>query len=110
MAEVFTWPVRLEASGTATFAVRAAQFGDGYRQTSADGLNSKRQSWNVSRVGKQALIRQIADFLDAHVGRSFLWTPPLSTQGYYQCTGYNSVAHGADNYTLSATFEQHFQP
>lgn len=110
MAEVFTWAVRTEASGNVTLAVRGAQFGDGYRQTSADGINPKRQSWNISRVGKEELITQIIAFLDAHAGRSFLWTPPLSVQGYYQCAAYNPVAHGGGNYTLSATFEQHFQP
>ncbi|MBO9859228.1 phage tail protein, partial [Xanthomonas sp. A1809] len=52
VAEVFTWPVRTEASGNVTLAVRAAQFGEGYRQTSPDGINPKRQSWNISRVGK----------------------------------------------------------
>ncbi|MGY4892385.1 UNVERIFIED_CONTAM: phage tail protein [Xanthomonas axonopodis] len=110
MAEVFAWPVRTEASGNVTLAVRAAKFGDGYQQTSADGINPKTQIWNVSRVGKEELIAKIIAFLDAHAGRSFLWTPPLSVQGYYQCKSYNPVAHGAGNYTLTATFEQHFQP
>lgn len=110
-AETFTWSVRTEAQGDGSFLVAEAKFGDGYRQTSPDGLNNESQTWIISRVGRSAVVGPILTFLRAHKGgNSFLWTPPLGVAGYYLCKTYSIVAHGNDVHTLSATFEQTFQP
>lgn len=111
MAEVFNWCVRTDVVGTTDFLTKEARFGDGYRQTSADGLNNETQQWPVSIVGRADKVRLARDFLRAHRGAvSFLWTPPLGEQGLYLCKTYNLQAHGGGVYTLSATFEQTFQP
>lgn len=107
----FTWSPRIEPTGTATYRVRKAQFGDGYEQRAADGINNKVQSWPLSFVGGGSYVTPIRDFLDTCAGwQSFYWTPPLGTQGLYRCSSHAIRRLEGDNYELSATFEQSFQP
>jgi len=107
----FTWPPRVEPSGTATYSTLKAKFGDGYEQHSADGINNKSQSWPVSFVGVAAYITPIRDFLDARAGyQSFYWTPPLGVQGTYKAGTHSLKALGNGKYELMTTFEQSFQP
>lgn len=111
MAEVFAWPVRTGVSGGGEFLVSEARFGDGYVQTSPDGLNNESQSWPIAIVGRQEKVGPVLEFIRAHQGgTSFLWTPPLGVQGLYLCKTYEVLPHGGGVYTLSATFEQTFQP
>lgn len=109
--QTFTWAPRLDPTGTSTYRVRTAQFGDGYKQTVADGINNKTQSWPLSFNGKSSKITPIRDFLDARMGyQSFYWTPPLGTQGLYKCASHTLHHMGAGNYELNCVFEQSFQP
>jgi phage-related protein len=107
----FTWIPRIEPTGTATYRVLSAKFGDGYEQTAVDGINNKTQSWPLAFVGAAAKITPIRDFLDARAGaQSFYWTPPLGTQGLYKCKSHALRSLGRGNYELTCTFEQSFQP
>ncbi|MDG2524652.1 phage tail protein [Stenotrophomonas sp. HITSZ_GD] len=111
MADIFGWrPTAQSSSGTAAGKVSRAQFGDGYSQSSADGINPISREWQVSFTDRESVIQAVASFLDAHVGQSFLWKPPLAAQGLYQCDGYNASDNGGGIFTLSATFQQSFQP
>ena len=111
MTTTFTWPVQAKLTGTTKFAVLTAQFGDGYQQTAADGINNKLQSWPIAIRGPQAQVTPARDFLDARGGsQSFFWTPPLGAQGYYKCTEYGLQHVGVGNWELTATFMQVFQP
>ncbi|HYG07650.1 MAG TPA: phage tail protein [Stenotrophomonas sp.] len=110
MTDTFTWRATTQSSGTATGKVSRANFGDGYSQSSADGINSVSRSWQVSFTDRESVVQAIADFLHAHVGRSFLWKPPLAAQGYYWCDAHSVSDNGRGVYTLTATFQQTFQP
>lgn len=111
MTTTFAWTHDSKPSGTSTFAVLTAQFGDGYKQTAANGINNKSQSWPLKFTGTAARITLIRDFLDARMGyQSFYWTPPLGTQGLYKCPSYSPRHLGGDAWELTATFEQSFQP
>lgn len=110
MTDTFNWPYTTEPTGTITLRERKAQFGDGYSQAVEDGLNAKVQAWPLVFDGDSADVAPVNAFLDAHVGVSFYWTPPLGTQGYYQCASYTLVPHGSDLYTLTAQFQQVFHP
>jgi phage-related protein len=111
MTTTFTWKHDAKPSGTKTFRVLKAQFGDGYEQTAADGINNASQSWPLSFTGRAARITPIRDFLDACAGsQSFLWTPPLGAQGYYKCPTYELKQVGTDVWQIAATFNQSFQP
>lgn len=111
MTTTFTWKHDAKPTGTKKFRVLSAQFGDGYKQRAADGINNKSQSWSLSFTGRKADVQPIMDFLDARQGyQSFYWTPPLGTQGYYTCEQYDQHQIGNDVWQITATFEQSFQP
>lgn len=109
--QTFTWAPLVQPTGTANYRVLTAQFGDGYEQTAADGINNKVQSWPLTFSGTADEITPIRDFLDARQGfQSFFWTPPLGVQGYYKCASHTLQHVEGNVYTLTATFKQSFQP
>ncbi len=111
MTVAFTWTPDGKPTGDTTLRVLSAQFGDGYKQDAADGINNKSQSWPLTFTGSSARIAAIRDFFDARMGyQAFYWTPPLGTQGLYKCAKYQIRPLGLDAYSISGTFEQAFQP
>lgn len=111
MTETFIWCPFIEPTGTGTLRTKKAQFGDGYKQVAADGLNNESESWPLTFRGKEAYIREILAFLRARKGsESFYWTPPLGEQTYWTCDTYGTTPLGGGMFTLTATFEQYFQP
>ncbi|CAB3838233.1 hypothetical protein LMG26686_01312 [Achromobacter mucicolens] len=111
MAERFVWKASGQPTGTVTFRRLTAQFGDGYRQVAGDGINKKVQSWPLTFSGTKQEIQAVISFLDRHAGiASFLWTPPMGVEGYYEAPAYSLNSVGGDVYTVSATFNQIFKP
>lgn len=110
MADVFTWsPTVANFSGDTTLRTRSAQFGDGYQQKAADGINNRSTSYSLQFVGDETKIAAILAFLDAHAGAtSFLWTPPLRAQLLFTCDTYTEPTKDGDMYTITATFDQSF--
>lgn len=109
--QTFTWQPTGSPSGEVKFRVRKAQFGDGYSQSVADGINNKVQSWPLQFVGKKADMQDIIDFLDARAGyQSFYWTPPMGAQGLYRAESYSPSPQGGPVYNVTATFQQVFAP
>lgn len=110
MADVFTWCATTSSSGESNGSVRRAQFGDGYTQSSADGINPNRRSWSLGFTGVRTRTMEIISFLDSHVGKSFLWDSPLYGVNFFYCDTYSINHNGNDVWTLTATFEQTYQP
>jgi phage-related protein len=107
----FNWKHDAKPTGTKTFRVLGAQFGDGYKQRAADGINNDSQSWPLTFTGRSTDLAPIMAFLDARAGwQSFYWTPPLGAQGFYTCDKYDRRQLGGDAWQITATFEQSFQP
>lgn len=109
--ETFTWRTQSGDSPTITYRVRTSQFGEGYKQTSADGPNNKEQSLpvTITCLKDQALL--VMAFFDRHAGaKAFLWTPPLGAVGFYTCTNPVPTPIGGRTYKITATFEQAFTP
>ncbi len=106
--ETFTWPVDLAgAAATHTFDVRTVQFGDGYEQRQQKFLRPKRQTWDVQKTGKKALIEEIKAFFDARKGvQSFYWTPPNRKPLLVKVAEYRERPLGGDAYQLSWKFEE----
>lgn len=103
---IFTWCPRLSANAATKFSVRQAQFGDGYMQVSANGLNPRSQEWSLEFTGSEEYVHGIKNFLDGHKGfQAFQWQPPLETVGLYRCDEYSPTALGNNMYSLSATFK-----
>lgn len=111
MTDTFVWKVLATASGGGEFRVSKAQFGDGYAQEAAYGLNNEVQKWNVTAEGYTTQISAPLAFIRAKAGgEAFYWTPPLGVQGYYRCKSYSINKTGGDHYTMSLVFEQAFYP
>lgn len=111
MAETFAWRSINDPQGAVTYRRLVAQFGDGYRQAVADGINNEVQSWPLQFVGTGEEMAQIAAFFRRHVGaRSFRWTPPLGVEGWYEVAAFNATPIGGPVFTINATFQQVFKP
>lgn len=111
MVERFIWRTTGQPAGTVNFRRLVAKFGDGYSQVAGDGINPISESWPVQIVGGREEIKAAIAFLKRHTGvRSFLWTPPLGEEGFYEAASYSPTHLGGDVYTVSATFEQVFRP
>ncbi len=109
--ETFNWSPKIGPKSSTTFRRLTAQFGDGYRQAAADGINNKVESWPLQFVGAAAYVTPIRAFLDRHAGvRSFRWTPPMGIEGWYEASAYGVTAIGGGAYSLDATFQQVFRP
>lgn len=111
MADTFTWvPTVANFSGTPTFKVRTAQFGDGYTQRSADGINNRSTVYSLQFIGDAATVAAIIAFLDAQAGATaFNWTPPFRQQSLFTAT-YTEPTKDGNVYTMTATFTQTFAP
>lgn len=111
MIDTFTATPTGTPVGQVAFHVLSAQFGDGYSQEAADGINNKVQSWPLTFTGTKVEMQTIVDFFDAHAGwKGFYWTPPLGVQGIYKVTAYSPSPIGGPMYSVTATFEQKFAP
>ncbi|CDH34814.1 phage tail protein [Xenorhabdus bovienii] len=110
MIKTFDFPAKVGAVGEFEPIVRSVQFGDGYKQTSGEGINAQRESWPLSFIGVQSDIQPIMAFLREHQGwRSFKWRNPLSELGLYQAGKFTIQANGA-YFTLSVTFTRIYHP
>lgn len=107
----FTWVPTGQPSGEVKFRVRKAQFGDGYSQTVADGINNRAQSWPLTFTGSKSQMQAIAAFLDERGGwQSFNWMPPAGVAGLYRAETYNLSPMGGPIYQLTTTFQEVFAP
>ena len=89
------------------------QFGDGYKSRNTFGLNQNPKSYNLSFVFSVADGYKILDFLDkrAKNAESFTFTPPAtSTARKFICEKYSRTNVYLNRVTISATFEEVFQP
>lgn len=109
MTDTFIWKPTSTGGGTANAVVRRVQFGDGYRQVAPDGLNPRTRSYQLTFTGSQASINEIIGFLDAHVGRSFYWQGPRGLL-LFECPTHSEPFPNGLVHTVTATFEQTFQP
>lgn len=92
------------------FNTLEAPFGDGYEQSAPAGLNSERQTWNLSWSAlTESEKDQILSFLRSQGGyKTFLWTPPgESSDKKWRCKKFKLASTG-DLYRVSASFKQQF--
>jgi len=94
-------------------AVRAAKFGDGYEQRVTFGINQNPKTWELRwSAASNSTADDIEEFLDARGGvESFDWTPLNDTSSYkFICRSWQRDHQYADINTITATFEQVFEP
>ncbi|EFE93949.1 phage tail protein [Serratia odorifera] len=108
--ETFDFPARVGTAGDIEPQVRSTPFGDGYVQSTGDGINSEKESWPLSFVGPWEEIQPIIAFLRSHKGyRSFKWRNPIFELGLYQAGKLTITASGA-YFSLSVTFTRAYHP
>jgi len=108
--QTFHFPARVGTSGDFEPVVRTTQFGDGYAQSTGDGINGEKESWPLVFVGVWDEIGPIVRFLREHKGyRSFKWQNPMFELGLYQAGKFTVQASGA-YFSLSVTFSRAYCP
>lgn len=92
--------------------VLRGQFGDGYAQRTADGINHIAEKWDLTfGVRTPAEADAILTFLRARGGtEAFDWTSPTGTTGRWTCPRWSYVPNNAATNTITARFEQDFSP
>lgn len=115
--ELFDYPVMDQPSIQARFRTLRADFGDGYTQEAGDGINTRKESWQVSVTGRWAddggmPVKAVSEFLDRHAGyKAFQWVTPLGDLKLFKCRGgYSKKQESPGVYTVTATFEEVYQP
>lgn len=107
----WTFPVQANDTGKKEYLVRTAAFGDGYAQTSGEGINSHRKSWAITFSGQIEDVQEVIAFLDERKGyQSFIWKDPFGLYGLYKATSYDVLPYAKDVFRLTTMFEQAFAP
>jgi phage-related protein len=78
----------------------------------ADGLNNVSSAFTLQFAGDEDKVGAILDFLTAKGGaESFYWQPPLRKAPLlFYCETWSEPVKDGATYTMSATFQQTFQP
>ena len=110
---IFTWIPDFGASKTKQPRIRVAQFGDGYQQRQAFGINNNPVQWNVSfNMRENSEADDIESFLDARAGvETFDWIPPYeSVPKRFICNSWTRTPERATRSSITATFVEVFEP
>lgn len=109
MVKTFTWKAERETDTSLAYRVVETQFGDGYKQTSADGINTKDEKYTIKVHAYEEDAKEIMDFFDEHQGwKSFFWTPPLGKLSLYTCVDPKPTPQGGGLYSITGTFVKSF--
>jgi phage-related protein len=106
-------PVHYGSKPKTEMKVLEADFGDGYTQRVADGLNSIKETWTVDWKNIEKVDAfEIVNFLKARKGfEAFYWTPPgeLSAR-LWTCKTFDGPTPTEGNYlyNVGATFREEF--
>lgn len=110
---VFTWTPEYGASVERKPRVRTIAFGDGYEQRARDGINTNPVKWSLQfNMRDNIETDEIMAFLDARgAAEAFDWTPPNESNTIrVVCRSWNKVLNKFNLNSVTATFEQVFEP
>lgn len=89
--------------------VRSSQFGDGYEQRVADGINTQLRRWSLQFTRETSDIDSIEAFFVARNGtESFTWVPPEGASGIWLCREWVRTVAESNVQMVSAVFEEVF--
>ena len=108
----FSWTPSYGSQKSKKPDVLIAQFGDGYQQSTARGINSTRQSWDLRFQDRDPTeLDAIEAYLDATGGYTpFLWTTPDGVELQFVCREWHRTYDAFGGQGLTATFTQDFTP
>lgn len=106
----FIWQADYAAPLTKKPNLREIKFGDGYAQTSPNGINHNPESWDLTFSNMTDIeAMQIVLFLDMMGGyKSFAWVTPSGRKLRFTCKVYGASPNAEDDNSVHATFEQTF--
>ncbi len=110
---VFTYTAEYEVTGKEKPMITSVNFGDGYEQRQAFGLNTLKKSFPLTfSYRSDAEATAIIEFFRARNGvESFTWTAPFeSTPALWVCREWDRQIKRAGLSTVTATFEKVFDP
>ena len=109
--ERFTWVPDHDASEEDTPRVLLAQFGDGYEQRAADGINNITTAWDLQfTLRTRSEVTAMRDFLRARMGvEAFLWAPPGETDKTFKCDKWRRVLRTDTDSSFTATFKRVYE-
>lgn len=109
MAE-FTWVPKYGARKKVPVRVLKTDFGDGYRQRTADGLNTIKETWDLEFVQSDTNIDTIEAFLVSKGGYiAFTWLPLGElVEKKFTCSDWTRHKTSHDVDTLNCTFVREF--
>ena len=91
------------------YRILTNDFGDGYEQNTPDGLNSKRETWDIAWNG---LTEADADSIDTQIdsfgGLAFSWVTPKGQTKNFRCASLNRAYVSFENFNVTATFVESF--
>lgn len=112
MATTFTYPHDNGVEMTQKPRVLSGQFGDGYEQRTADGINTQPEEWALTFTAQTVTERNaILAFFRARAGVEwFNWTSPFGTTGRWVCSEWTGSPTNAVANSITAKFTQKFDP
>ncbi|KGT86249.1 tail protein [Erwinia typographi] len=110
--DTFTWAARINSSEQLNVSTNQAQFGDGYKQISSNGINMAAETWSLTCNGVAADMGPLRVFLREHVISSFWWVNPWGEKKLYRVKSdsVNSKFINGGFVEITFTFEQAFAP
>lgn len=104
----FIWRPDYSARASKEPKVKRIQFGDGYAQDYATGINNNLVAWDVQFSDLPTVIAmQIELFLDTMAGHTaFSWKDANGTMKKYLCKSYSRSPVDEDTESVTARFEQ----
>lgn len=108
----FTYTPSYSAAAQRAPMVRKSKFGDGYEQRRSDGLNPLPEIWDLQFTNREKTEGDaIDDFLAVRLGvDSFEWTTPKGDTANFKCESWTYTLDRGNNVTITARFEQVFDP
>lgn len=107
---VFTYIPEPDVSRNIRPKVLVSQFGDGYEQRVADGINNRARVWSLSFTRVSTVIDEIEQFLiDRNGVESFDWTPLGESAGKFVCEEWTKKLPILGVNTITATFREVFE-
>lgn len=108
----FTYTPDYGAASSVKPNVRVTKFGDGYEQRQANGLNTMPKQWSLKfGLRSDSEANAIEAFFIAQAGvSSFDWTDINGAAGKYVCRGWQRAKDRYNLNTITAIFEQVFEP
>lgn len=108
----FTYTPDFGASVEVKPSVKTTKFGDGYEQRQSAGINTQPKMWDLKfSYRSDSESAAIVGFLEARAGvENFDWVDINSVSGKYVCRSWNRSKDHAGLNTVTAKFEQVFEP